>query len=81
MVQIIHWNTKLKRMDRMHPKFAIVVAGLLLSCLLLTGCQKEEIQTYLPPKPVEMKDEPEMREGPRQRMLAAIIPHEDENWF
>ena len=65
----------------MHTKFAVMVAGLMCPCLLLTGCQKEEIQSYLPPKPVEVKDSPEQRDGPRERMLAAIIPHDDENWY
>jgi hypothetical protein len=68
-------------MDRMHPKYIVFVAAVLFSCVLLTGCQKEEIQSYLPPTPVEMKAQPELREGPRQRMLAAVIPHDDENWF
>jgi hypothetical protein len=67
-------------MDRMHIKLAFLFAGVWIPCLL-TGCQKEEIQSYIPPKPVEFKDFPEQREGPRERMLAAIIPHDDENWF
>jgi len=68
-------------MDRMRNKLAILLAGIWFPCLLVAGCQKEEIQSYLPPKPVEVKDVPEQRDGPRERMLAAVIPHDDENWF
>ncbi|CAN5285656.1 hypothetical protein BH10PLA2_BH10PLA2_34340 [soil metagenome] len=67
-------------MDRMHKKLSLLFTGLWIPCLL-AGCQKEEIQSYLPPKPVELKEAPEQRDGSRERMLAAVIPHDDENWY
>ena len=47
----------------------------------VAGCQRDDIQLYVPPKPVEVKPAAPEGDGPAERMLAAIIPHDDEYWF
>jgi hypothetical protein len=68
-------------MDRKNFHPAIFVSALCGICIGVLGCQKEEIQSYLPPKPVEVTDVPDFPPGPRERMLAALVPHGDEVWF
>jgi hypothetical protein len=54
-----------------------------LGCLavFVAGCQKDDIQLYVAPKPVEVKPAAPEGDGPPERMLGAVIPHDDDYWF
>jgi hypothetical protein len=67
-------------MARKITDLAILLPALCCLGILVPGCQKDEIQTYVAPKPVEVKEAPPEGDGPEARMLAALIPHENEFW-
>ena len=69
------------RMARKYIHLAILFPALCCLGLVAPGCQKDDIQTYVAPKPVEVKDTPPQGDGPKERMLGAVIPHTDEVWF
>lgn len=68
-------------MARYRLDLAILVSALGLLSVTAPGCHKEDIQTYAVPKAVEVKDDPDFGDAPKERMLGAVIPHGDEVWF
>lgn len=45
------------------------------------GCGKEEIESYVAPRPVEFKEEEDASTGSKTRMLAAMVPASNSVWF
>src|SRR5690242_17936349 len=54
--------------------------GLALFLFTLAGCSQDEITQYRAPKDPPLPKWAGER-GPRQRMLAAIISHDEKTWF
>jgi hypothetical protein len=59
--------------------------GLMMTACLFTlaasACNKDDIRTYIPPKAVEVDNQPDLGDGPRERMLAAMIPFGRAVWY
>ncbi len=68
-------------MARKNTDLALILSALCCLGIVVSGCQKDDIQAYVAPKAVEVKEAPPEGDGPKERMLAAVIPHGDEVWF
>jgi hypothetical protein len=60
-----------------HSSLALVFG---LTAVLLLGCRDEEIGHYTVPKEPQ-RQQPARTGGPSRRLLAAILPEGDHNWF
>ena len=68
-------------MARKLVHLSILFSALTYSAVFVAGCQREDIQSYIAPKPVEVEPAAPEGDGPPERMLGAVIPHDDEYWF
>ncbi|MBI3465128.1 MAG: hypothetical protein HY000_19035, partial [Planctomycetes bacterium] len=62
-------------------KCLAVACSLALVLAVLAGCEQDEIRRYQVPREESPKPHASSRKPQAERMLAAIVPRDDQTWF